>query len=106
MNKRGRRKEKLGHTIVEPHHIERAKMTSFAHLGRRQLVSQQHIGDKREDGDDYGQRRPSVHTHGVQVLDGFEVAELLFPTVCHLLAEVRFPGVELDDADAKEDLGH
>lgn len=69
-------------------------------------MSQQHVCDKGKDGDDDRQSSPGVNTHGIQVLDGLEVGQLMFTTVGDLLSKMRLPVVELDDTNAKEDLGH
>lgn len=80
--------------------------TPASYLSCSQLVSQQHIRDEGEDGDDHRQSSPGVHTHGIQVFDGLEVGQLLFATVGHLLSKMRLPVVELDDANAEEDFCH
>lgn len=101
-----------------PSHLHTAPFTSaqksyvsnhrakLPHLGCSQLVSQQHVRDEGEDGDDHRQSSPGVNTHGVQVLDGLEVRQFLFTTVVDLLSEMRLPVVELDDTNAEEDLSH
>lgn len=69
-------------------------------------MSQQHIRDEGEDGGDDRQSSPGVNTHGIQVLDGLEVGQLLLTIVGYLLRKMRLPVVELDDANTKEDLRH
>lgn len=88
--------------------VARVPQTSShaSYLGSRQLVSQQNIGDKDENGDDDGQCCPEVDTHSIQVLDCSQALQLPGPAGMHFSAKMLLPRVEFDHSHPAQELRH